>query len=78
MNTKPIPAVTMLISGLITCIIGYLQHYTLYDLLKILVFVLVCFCIIGSVAKVILDYVINSKRAGTTPENVIHENDSKS
>lgn len=79
MNTKPIPALTMLIAGILTCVVGYLQHYELYELLKLLVLVLVCFYLIGSVAKFVLDCVLNNtnKEALSPEENQDETQNSK-
>ncbi len=63
MNTKPIPALTMLIAGIITCVLGFLQHYELFGLLKILVLVLVCFYLIGLITKLVLDHFLNTVKS---------------
>ena len=45
----------MLIAGSIACIMTYLNHYDLKDMLIVLILVLVVFLIIGMVVKGILD-----------------------
>lgn len=55
MKTKQIPAVIMLIAGLVTSIAAILSHMETVQFLKILVVVLVVFYILGCIAKVILD-----------------------
>lgn len=55
MKTKQIPAIIMLIAGLVTSIAAVINHMETVQFLKILVVVLVVFYIIGCVGKVILD-----------------------
>lgn len=55
MKTKQIPAIIMLIAGLVTSIAAVINHMETVQFLKILVVVLVAFYIIGCVGKVILD-----------------------
>lgn len=55
MKTKQIPAIIMLIAGLVTSIAAVINHMETVQFLKILVVVLIVFYIIGCVAKVILD-----------------------
>ncbi|MFT3985658.1 MAG: hypothetical protein QM697_17295 [Lachnospiraceae bacterium] len=55
MNTKRIPALIMLIAGAIACIMTYLNHYDLKEMLTTLIWVLLIFLIIGLVVKKILD-----------------------
>lgn len=55
MNTKKIPAIVMLLAGSVACIVTYINHYSLKDMLVVLVLTLVIFLIIGIVIKVILD-----------------------
>lgn len=55
MKTKQIPAIIMLIAGLVTSIAAVINHMETVQFLKILVVVLIVFYIIGCVGKVILD-----------------------
>lgn len=55
MNTKRIPALIMLIAGAIACIVTYMNHYDLKEMLTTLVWVLLIFLLIGLVVKKILD-----------------------
>ena len=55
MNTKNLPAIIMLAAGFLTCIIQIANGVTTEHFLKTLLIVLVCFYIIGSIIRVILD-----------------------
>lgn len=55
MKTKQIPAVIMLIAGLVTSIAAILSHMETVQFLKILVVVLIIFYVAGCIVKVILD-----------------------
>lgn len=55
MNTKIIPAVIMLLAGSVTCIVTYINHYSLKEMLITLFVVFVIFLIIGIIVKKILD-----------------------
>lgn len=55
MNTKRIPAVVMLLAGAVACITTYINHYSLEDMLMVLLITLVAFLIIGVAIKLILD-----------------------
>lgn len=55
MNTKKIPAFVMLLAGSVACIVTYINHYSLKDMLVVLVLTLVIFLIIGVAIKLILD-----------------------
>lgn len=55
MNTKKIPAIVMLLAGTVACIATYINHYSLEDMLVVLLLTLVVFLIIGIVIKLILD-----------------------
>ncbi len=56
MKTKSIPAIIMLLAGLVACIAGMAAHMEASDFLKMLLIVLILFYIAGSVVKVILDH----------------------
>lgn len=55
METKKIPAIVMLLAGAVACIVTYINHYSLEDMLVVLILTLVVFLIIGVVIKLILD-----------------------
>ncbi len=55
MKTKQVPALVMLTAGFLTCVISIVQHMEFGKFLKTLLLVLICFYILGCVAKVILD-----------------------
>lgn len=55
MNTRPIPAIIMLTAGLVTCIVGIVQHFSLGMFIKTLFLVLVGFYLLGCIAKLVLD-----------------------
>ena len=55
MNTKKVPVFIMLLAGAVACIVTYLDHYDLHDMLVVLLTVLILFLIIGLIAKKILD-----------------------
>ncbi len=55
MKTKQIPAIIMLIAGLVTSIAAILSHMETLQFLKILIVVLIVFYVLGCVVKVILD-----------------------
>lgn len=55
MKTKQVPAIIMLIAGLVVSIVAAATHMETMQFLKILVIVLVVFYIAGCVVKVILD-----------------------
>lgn len=47
MKTKKIPALIMLLGGSVTCIVTYINHYNLEDMLIALIFSLVIFFALG-------------------------------
>ena len=55
MNTKPIPAIVMLVAGFVTCIISIVSHYSFGKFVKIEFGVLLGFYILGCIAKLVLD-----------------------
>ncbi|MCR5356346.1 MAG: hypothetical protein K6E63_02985 [Lachnospiraceae bacterium] len=55
MNTKKIPLFIMLLAGAVACIVTYLDHYNLHDMLVVLLAVLIIFLIVGLIVKKILD-----------------------
>ena len=55
MNTKPIPAIIMLTAGLVTCIVGIVQHFSFGTYVKTLLLVLIGFYLLGCIVKLVLD-----------------------
>lgn len=55
MNTKKVPLFIMLLAGSVACIVTYLNHYNLHDMLVVLLAVLIIFLIVGLIVKKILD-----------------------
>ena len=55
MKTKQIPAIVMLIVGLVTCVYSIIQKATLAEFVEAMWVVLILFYILGFVAKIILD-----------------------
>lgn len=55
MKTNYVPAFTTLSAGLITCILNFKNHLSMFEFSKRLLIVLLIFYFIGSVIKLILD-----------------------
>ena len=55
MNTKPIPAIIMLTAGLVTCIVGIVQHFSFGTYVKTLFLVLIGFYLLGCIVKLVID-----------------------
>lgn len=66
MKTNSVPAVVMLLAGLIDCVLSIYQRLSLFDFTKRLLLVLVVFYILGCVVKLILD--INFSKMDDVPE----------
>lgn len=58
MNTRQLPAIIMLIAGLITCIIAIITKMETVVTLKILLAVLFGFYLLGLIVKTIIDKII--------------------
>ncbi len=56
MNRKNIPLVLMLSAGAVTCIITFIQRYTMVEKLAVLLAVLVLFYLLGSILVWTLNY----------------------
>lgn len=54
MKTRYLPAIITLTAGFITCILGILGQWGLYELAKRLLIVLLCFYILGGIVAFIL------------------------
>ena len=55
MKTKPIPAIVMLVAGLVVCIAGMTGHMETGRFVKMLLVVLIVFYIIGGIVKLLID-----------------------
>ncbi|SFG01027.1 hypothetical protein SAMN04487761_10188 [Lachnospiraceae bacterium C7] len=55
MNAKYIPAIVMLIAGLIDCIFAIINHVELFDFTLELLVVLLVFLVIGEVARFVVE-----------------------
>ena len=55
MNTKRIPAFVMLLAGAVATIVTYINHYSLEEMLVVLILTLIIFLIIGVAIKLIFD-----------------------
>jgi len=55
MNRKNMPLLLMLTAGAVTCIITYIEHYSIVAKLVSLLVVLVVFLVLGNVLKWTLD-----------------------
>jgi len=55
MNTKKIPAIVMLLAGSVATIVTYINHYSLEEMLVVLILTLIVFLIIGIVIKLVFD-----------------------
>lgn len=56
MNRKNLPLLLMLTAGAVTCIITYIEKYTMNQKLVALFIVLLVFFVLGSILKWTLDY----------------------
>ncbi len=66
MKTKPIPAIIMLVAGVIACAAGIIGRMELLDFTKMLLIVLVVFYIFGCIAKLIIDRNFKEMEEDTT------------
>lgn len=55
MKTKFIPAIVMLLGGSVACIVAFINHYSLKDMLSVVCLALVIFLFIGVIVRLILD-----------------------
>ena len=49
MKTKQVPAIVMLLAGLLTCVISIVQHMEFGKFVKTLFIVVICFYILGCI-----------------------------
>ena len=55
LDTKALPAITMLFGGAVASVMTYLNHYTLTEMLVIVLVSLIGFYILGAILKKIFD-----------------------
>ena len=68
MNRKNMPLILMLTAGAVTCVITFIQNYSILGKLVSLLFVLVLFYFLGSVLKWTLDYFERQNQEETEEE----------
>ena len=73
MNRKNMPLLLMLSAGVVTCIITFLEHYTVFEKLVSLLVVLVIFLMLGNVLKWTLDYFDRQNEEKLTAEGEVIE-----
>lgn len=73
MNTRKIPALIMLLAGSVACIVTYLNHYSLKDMLIVLFIVLIVFLIIGMIVKGIFDSIHLPTADAVNPDGEVIE-----
>ena len=55
MNTKPLPAIIMLLAGFVTCVISIVQHFSFGKFVKIEFGVLIGFYVLGCILKIVFE-----------------------
>ena len=75
MNRKNLPLLLMLLAGAVTCIVTYIQKYTMSEKLVSLFAVLLIFYILGSVLKGTLDYFERQNEEKLREEGEVIEKD---
>ena len=55
MNTKPLPAIIMLLAGFVTCVISIVQHFSFGKFVQIEFGVLVGFYVLGCILKIVFE-----------------------
>lgn len=55
MKTKHIPAMVMLLGGSVACVVSYINHYNLREMLVALMTALLVFLILGVIIRLIFD-----------------------
>lgn len=75
MNRKNLPLLLMLLAGAVTCIVTYIQKYTMAAKLVSLFVVLLIFFILGSVLKWTLDYFERQNEEKLREEGEVIEKD---
>jgi len=77
LNRKNMPLILMLVAGVVTCIITYVQKYSILEKLLSLFFVLLLFYFLGSVLKWTLDYFEEQNEKKNAEEGEVIEKESE-
>ncbi|MCM1568809.1 MAG: hypothetical protein NC081_05105 [Roseburia sp.] len=73
MSRKYLPLILMLVAGAVTCIITFIQNYSIINKLIALLIVLVVFFFLGSVLKSALDYFERQNSVESSKEGEVIE-----
>ena len=77
MNRKNLPLLLMLTAGAVTCIITFIQKYTMFEKLVSLFAVLIIFYVLGSVLVWTLDYFERQNEEKLKEEGEVIEKESE-
>ena len=77
MNRKKMPLLLMLTAGAVTCIITFIEEYTMTEKLVALFVVLLIFYVLGSVLKWTLDFFEQQNEARLKEEGEVIEKESE-
>ena len=77
MNRKNLPLLLMLTAGAVTCIITFIEEYTMTEKLVALFVVLLIFYVLGSVLKWTLDFFEQQNAARLKEEGEVIEKESE-
>ncbi len=77
LNRKNMPLILMLVAGAVTCIITYIQKYSILEKLVSLFFVLLIFYFMGSLLKWTLDYFDEQNEKKNAEEGEVIEKKSE-
>ena len=78
MNRKNLPLILMLVAAAVTCIITFVQRYSMIAKLVSLFVVLIIFFILGSVLKWTLDFFDRQNEERLKEEGEVIEKDAES
>lgn len=77
MNRKNLPIFLMLTAGAVTCIITFIEQYTMVEKLVALFVVLLVFYVLGSILKWTLDFFEKQNEERLREEGEVIEKDSE-
>lgn len=77
MNRKNMPLILMLIAGAVTCIITFIQNYSVLGKLVSLLIVLLIFYFLGSVLRWTLDYFDRQNEKKSKEEGEVIEKEAE-
>lgn len=77
LNRKNMPLILMLVAGVVTCIITYVQKYSILEKLVSLFVVLLLFYFLGSLLKWTLDYFEEQNEKKNVEEGEVIEKESE-